>query len=359
MDLLNVIQIAKPTGMWGSIIFGLENAVGDYALALILITIIIKLVIVPFDFVNRYTSKKSSRKQAEMKPELDKINEKYKDDKNMLNQKTMEVYKSHNFNIMGTCLGMTIYLVFTMVVFFTLLGALNNISAYKIGDQYLQARSEYYSAYGIDVNEENEKTPYDRLMTLSEEDRNEFKANAESKAEVAYDKTKTSFLWIDNIWLADSTVSPVMDYKAFIKNSQLKESDVSKAEYDMITKSIVESPDTRKNNGYFILAILAAGLNFLSMQVNNWVSKAKAKKKGIDVALVTQSNNKLMSIIMPVIMGVFTLFYNAAFGLYIVAGAIIALITSPLVTLFVDMLEFDAIHKERNKNMAIYDRKRK
>ena len=88
MDLLNVIQIAKPTGMWGSIIFGLENAVGDYALALILITIIIKLVIVPFDFVNRYTSKKSSRKQAEMKPELDKINEKYKDDKNMINQKT-------------------------------------------------------------------------------------------------------------------------------------------------------------------------------------------------------------------------------------------------------------------------------
>ena len=191
------------------------------------------------------------------------------------------------------------------------------------------------------------------------EERNNVKANAESKAEVAYDKTKTSFLWIDNIWLADSTVSPVMDYKAFIKNSKLKEEQVSQAEYDMITKSIIDSPDTRKNNGYFILAVLAAGLNFLSMQVNNWISKSRAKKKGIDATLVTQSNNKLMSIIMPLIMGVFTLFYNAAFGLYIVAGAIIALITSPLVTLFVDMLEFDAIHKERNKNMALYDRKRK
>ena len=54
---------------------------------------------------------------------------------------------------------------------------------------------------------------------------------------------------------------------------------------------------------------------------------------------------------MPVIMGVFTLFYNAAFGLYIVAGALIALLTSPLVTMFVDMLEIDV---QRTKNNLMY-----
>ena len=85
----------------------------------------------------------------------------------------------------------------------------------------------------------------------------------------------------------------------------------------------------------------------------------RAKKKGIDVALVKGSNNKIMTIIMPLIMGAFTLMYNAAFGLYIVAGALIALITGPLVTLFVDMLEYDAITKERQRTTAIYDRKRK
>ena len=359
MDLLNVIEIAKPTGMWSSIIFGLENAVSDYALALILITVIIKLVLVPFDFVNRYTSKKSSRKQLEMKPELDKINAKYANDKNMLNQKTMEVYKSHNFNIMGTCLGMVIYLIFTMVVFWTLFGALNNISTYKIADQYLQVRSEYYSAYNIDVNEDSDTTPYDKLMALTEEERNEGKILAESKAENKYNEAKASFLWIDNIWLADTTVNPVMDYKDFLSKSGLTSEQITEGEYNLITEPIKVSTDTRKNNGYFILAILAAGLNFLSMSMNNWISKARAKKKGVDATLMTGSNNKLMSIIMPVIMGVFTLFYNAAFGLYIVAGALITLITSPLVTLFVDMLEFDAINKEKNKYMASYDRKRK
>ena len=75
MDLL-AISLTKPNGFWEAIIFGMENGVKNYALALILVTIIIKLVMVPFDFVNKYTSKKSSRKQAEMKPELDKINAK-------------------------------------------------------------------------------------------------------------------------------------------------------------------------------------------------------------------------------------------------------------------------------------------
>ena len=93
--------------------------------------------------------------------------------------------------------------------------------------------------------------------------------------------------------------------------------------------------------------------------MNNWISKARAKKRGIDTNLVTGGNNKLMLILMPLIMGIFTLFYNAAFGLYIVAGALIMLITGPLVTLFVDMLEYDAIMKEWQKTVAIYDRKRK
>ena len=116
----------------------------------------------------------------------------------------------------------------------------------------------------------------------------------------------------------------------------------------------------RGNNGYFVLAILAAGINFLSIQVNAWISKRKAIKKGIDPSLMNNSgSNKLMSILMPLIMGIFTLFYNAAFGLYIVSGALISLITSPLVTMFVDMLEIEAIKKQQDKTIAKYDRRRK
>lgn len=362
MDLLNAVTLVKPLGFWPGIIYGMEGAVGNYSLALILVTIIIKLIMVPLDFVNRYTSKKSARKQAEIKPELDKINAKYANDKNLLNQKTMELYKAHNYNITGTCFGMLAYLVLTMVVFWTLFGALNNISAYKIGDQYLQVRKEYFAVYEIDVDSlADEQTVMDaynaKLETLTEEQQIELKNTADKKAKDKYDQVSTSFLWIKNIWLADSTVSPVMKYDDFIKKSKVTKAQVSADEYNLVITPM--SSVERKNNGYFVLAVLAAGLNYLSYGINNWISKARAKKKGLDPNLASNTSNKAMSIIMPIIMGIFTLFYNAAFGLYIVAGALITLITSPLVTLFVDMLEFDAISKEKQKTVAIYDRKRK
>lgn len=370
MDLLNAISLTKPTGFWASIIFGMEGAVKNYALALILVTIIIKLVMVPLDFINRYTSKKSSRKQAELKPELDKINAKYANDKNALNQKTMALYKAHNYNVTGTCFGMLAYLVLTMVVFWTLFGSLNTISAYKIGDQYLQVRKEYFAEYNIDVDaltdEQSVMAEYESKIAeltegKSEEEKtqilDEYSTKANKKAKEKYDEVATSFLWIKNIWLADSTVNPVMKYTDFINKSSLTKEQITEEEYNLVISPMKDTE--RSYNGLFILAILAAGINYLSTAMNNWISQARAKKKGLDPKLVTNNSNKALTFIMPIIMGVFTLFYNAAFGLYIVAGALITLITSPLVTTFVDMLEYDAITKEQQKTVAIYDRKRK
>jgi membrane protein insertase Oxa1/YidC/SpoIIIJ len=148
-----------------------------------------------------------------------------------------------------------------------------------------------------------------------------------------------------------------MSYGDFIKTSKLSGDLITEEEYNLVIDHIRGTE--RKNNGYFFLAILAAGLQYLSVTVNNWISRRKALKQGVDPQLMIGGAGKAMTFIMPLIMGVFTLFYNAAFGLYIVAGALIALITSPLVTLFVDMLEIEAIKKEQNRTVASYDRKRR
>ncbi len=356
MDLLSAIT--KPVGFWSNIVFGLESAVKDYALALILITIIIKLVMVPFDFINRYTSKKSSRIQNEMKPELDKINQKYANDPNLKNQKTMELYKSHNYSVTGTCLGMLLYLVFTMVVFWTLFASLNNISQYKIAEQYMTVRQEYFAEYGIDVDNLPEgTTAMDQYNALTDTEKEAHVATANEKAEQAYTSTKTGFLWIENIWLPDTTTSPVMSYNDFINKSKLSKETVLEEEYTLVMGEV--KGGERKQNGFFILAILAAGTSYLSMAVNDWITKAKAKKQGIDTSLTVNKSNKIMTLVMPVIMMLFTIFNNAAFGLYIVAGALITLITSPLVTMFADMLEFESIKRQQNKYLASYNRKRK
>ena len=376
MDLLSVITTSAPKGMWPTLIFGIESGVKNYAVALILITLAIKFVLLPFDFFNKYTSKKSARKQAEMQPELDKVNKKYANDKTLRDQKTMEVYKSHNYNVMGTCLGMLVYLVLTMVVFWTLFGSLNTISSYKITSQFLSVREAYYNAYEIDMTHDGEEIEYttdpaegeerpkytlayNDYLKLSEEEKNAKLEKAKADALKTYKDTQESFLWIENIWIADSTANPVMSYKDFISKSSLTGEQISSDEYNLIMNPIKNN--VRKNNGYFILVILAAGINYLSMAMPGWISKAKAKKQGIDPMLMNNNpkSGKIMQLIMPLIMGLFTLLYNAAFGLYIVAGALVGMATTPLITVFVNMLEVDAIKKEQNRTTAIYDRKRK
>ena len=64
MDFL--AEIVKPTGLWAKIIFGMESSVGNYILAIIIVTILVKLVLVPFDFVNRLITKKNTRKNTKV-----------------------------------------------------------------------------------------------------------------------------------------------------------------------------------------------------------------------------------------------------------------------------------------------------
>ena len=77
MDFLTLgslmLDVAKPTGMWESIVFGLETLVKNYGLTIILVTLAIKLVLLPFDFYNRYINKRNSAKMAIIQPEIEKV----------------------------------------------------------------------------------------------------------------------------------------------------------------------------------------------------------------------------------------------------------------------------------------------
>ena len=63
-----------------------------------------------------------------------------------------------------------------------------------------------------------------------------------------------------------------------------------------------------------------------------------------------------MMIVMPIIMAVFTLIYNAAFGIYIVTGSLVSFLTSPLVTLVTEKIDYKMQQKEANKHKVAYSR---
>ncbi len=75
---------------------------GNYGLAIILLTIVIKIVLLPL--TNK--SMKSMAEMAKLKPLMEELKKKYGDDKQRLNQEMMNLYKTHKINPAGGCFPM-------------------------------------------------------------------------------------------------------------------------------------------------------------------------------------------------------------------------------------------------------------
>jgi YidC/Oxa1 family membrane protein insertase len=91
---------------------------GNYGIAIILLTILIKILFWPLT----HKSYKSMKEMQKIQPLMAKIREKYKDNKEMMNKEMMSLYKTYKVNPMGGCLPMVIQIP----VFFALFRILGN-----------------------------------------------------------------------------------------------------------------------------------------------------------------------------------------------------------------------------------------
>ena len=94
----------------------IESAVGDWGLAIILFTVVIRLLLLPLTF-------KQQKSMAEMQmvtPLLQEIQTKYAGDPQRLNEEMMKFYSEHKFNPLAGCLPMLLQ----MPIFFALFSVL-------------------------------------------------------------------------------------------------------------------------------------------------------------------------------------------------------------------------------------------
>jgi len=95
-----------------------DKYVGNFGVSIIIVTILIKIALLPLTL----KQDKSMKEMKKLQPEIEKIKEKYANDKQMLNIKTMELYKEHKVNPMGGCLP----LLLQLPILFALFGVLRN-----------------------------------------------------------------------------------------------------------------------------------------------------------------------------------------------------------------------------------------
>ena len=93
-----------------------HSLTGNWGVAIILLTVVIKIVLWPLS----YRSYKSMENMKRLQPLMSKIREKYKDDRQRQNQEVMQLYKTYKVNPMGGCLPILVQLP----VFFGLYRAL-------------------------------------------------------------------------------------------------------------------------------------------------------------------------------------------------------------------------------------------
>lgn len=94
----------------------LAQFVGSYGIAIIILTIIVRMFLWPLNV----SQQRSMRQMQTLQPKLKAIQERYKSDPQKMQMKLMEIYKEHNFNPMGGCLPLLVQ----MPVFILLYSAL-------------------------------------------------------------------------------------------------------------------------------------------------------------------------------------------------------------------------------------------
>lgn len=89
-----------------NLLIWLYNLIGDIGVAIILVTILIRLVLL----IPSQKALKSQKNLQDLQPKLDEIRKKYKDDKKKQSEEMMKFYQEKKINPLGSCLPMLIQL---------------------------------------------------------------------------------------------------------------------------------------------------------------------------------------------------------------------------------------------------------
>ena len=249
------------------VISPIYNFVGNYGIAVILFTVIVKILLIPLGVKQQKTTVKTKL----VRPELEKIQAKYKNDKEKLNEETMKLYQKYGINPMGGCLPLLIQLPI-------LLGL------YRVIQEPITWVLRLAPSAAIENLISSGK------ITLSEA--------TQKLASLAEDATK---------------IAGMTDISEIINNLGMKVTQIHIAsEFDLINFNLLgldlsQTPNISDISLLWLIPVLATGSAFFS----NWVSQ-KLNPMSPEQA----QQMKTMNMMMPLMTAFFTFTLSAGIGLY-------------------------------------------
>lgn len=254
----------------------------DYAWAIILVTILIKVVLLPLDLKQRA----SSAKMAAVSSQVEDIKKRYANNQELANKKVNEFYQKNKIKPSAGCLPMLL----TMIFLFAFYGALRTI----VTEQTISLLLE-----GVKNGAENVDLP--------------------------------NWLWIHNIFQPDAGHQPIFptaqNFMTFIQTNSasinpqmfnlMRDANlltfadgamtVNETVYNTLTTEIIAANGlTGFNNGWFGLPIIAGGTLFLQQFITSKTNPTMNNQPG----------GKMMMYFFPIFSAYICLTTNACFALY-------------------------------------------
>jgi YidC/Oxa1 family membrane protein insertase len=314
------------------------SLIGAFGITVILFTIFLKIAMSPFDIWQKTLANKNAKKMKIMKPELDKVAKQCGQNRELLMQKQREVYKKYKYSAFSACLPSLI----TLVIFFVVLNGFNSAVRHYNSAVFDELSQTYYSVYDAAISENPEMTDTQKVAYATEK--------AEEAVLEAYHPER--FLLTKNIFMPDTWKSPIPDVSVYSGTGmgKLGITDVDRNQYTKIMAPIIKKynvNDAGKKvwNGYLILPVIAFILSILSTKLIKPPEQPQMAGQTEEQLKAQQSQAKMMTYMMPLMMGIFALFYSAAFTLYMVVSNIVTTLfnlTFNIVTKQIDARRYDA-----------------
>jgi len=301
------------------------TVMGAFSVTVIMFTLFLKILTSPLDIWQKHLARKNARIMEVMKPQLDKITKQCGSNKELLMQKQRALYKQHKYSALSACLPMII----TLALFFIIFGGFNSAVRmhnkavyYKLQDVYDAELDAAKSA----VNASPE------MSAWTEEQKYFYAKNRASEAVVASYKSEQFFL-TKNIFVPDTWSKPVPNAETFMGSGmgKLNISGIEPNRYNDVMTPVMAA-NNKGWNGYLILPLLVFAINILSMKLNKPPEAPQVAGQTDEQKKAQQSQAKIMQFMMPIIMLIFSLFYSAAFTLYMLVNTALTTVVNLVYT---------------------------
>lgn len=142
--------------LFGYVLNALYNLINNYGIAIIIFSILLRIILIPITIKQQKAMKKSNKLQQEMK----EIQAKYKNNPEKLNQETIELYKREKLSPFSGCLSAILQLVIILSVFWLVSQPLTYMKGLE--------NSEIYKEYKIKTEENaSTKSTYKEISIIN------------------------------------------------------------------------------------------------------------------------------------------------------------------------------------------------